>query len=268
MEDLTIKEILRSKEEKRILTGKISGIEDEYYKLKGENISCAIVWYGEIKVLIPSTHLGIEKVNKSIIRGMLGAKIDFIVIEYDNTSNIAIASRKAAMELRSKIELPKLKVNDTIIVRILAVGTKHIIVDLYGKEVIIKAENLQHTYIVNCKDYYSAGENLKVRIKHIDIESNIFELSAKDFTENPFKNIRKYIIEGGEYTGKVIAFPKQNRQTSFPEEQTTGSDKSGAAARPVRSRNTHTAFSSFPSPSLILRPWAPSGSPRQYPARF
>ena len=210
MEDLTIKEILRSKEEKRILTGKISGIEDEYYKLKGENISCAIVWYGEIKVLIPSTHLGIEKVNKSIIRGMLGAKIDFIVIEYDNTSNIAIASRKDAMELRSKIELPKLKVNDTIMVRILAVGTKHIIVDLYGKEVIIKAENLQHTYIVNCKDYYSAGENLKVRIKHIDIESNIFELSAKDFTENPFKNIRKYIIEGGEYTGKVIAFPKQN----------------------------------------------------------
>ena len=91
MEDLTIKEILRSKEEKRILTGKISGIEDEYYKLKGENISCAIVWYGEIKVLIPSTHLGIEKVNKSVIRGMLGAEIDFIVIEYDSTSNIAIA---------------------------------------------------------------------------------------------------------------------------------------------------------------------------------
>ena len=30
MEELTLKEILRSKEEKRILTGKISGIEDEY----------------------------------------------------------------------------------------------------------------------------------------------------------------------------------------------------------------------------------------------
>ena len=71
----------------------------------------------------------------------------------------------------------------------------------------ISYPNIELTY---CKDYYSAGENLKVRIKHIDIESNIFELSAKDFTENPFKNIRKYIIEGGEYTGKVIAFPKQN----------------------------------------------------------
>ena len=210
MEDLTLKEILRSKEERRILTGKISGIEDEYYKLKGETIPCAIVWYNNIKILIPSTHLGIKKVNKSVIRGMLGAEIDFIVIEYDKTSNIAIASRKDAMELRSRIELPKLKVNDVVKVRILAVGAKHIIADLYGKEVIIKANNLQHTYIVNCKDYYSAGQNLKVRIKNIDIENNVFELSAKDFTENPFKNIRKYIVEKGEYTGKVIAFQKQN----------------------------------------------------------
>ena len=88
-----MKELLRSKEEKRILTGKISGIEDEYYKFKNENISCAIVWYEDIKILVPSTHLGIEKVSKSIIRGMLGSEIDFIVIEIDTTSNIAIASR-------------------------------------------------------------------------------------------------------------------------------------------------------------------------------
>lgn len=210
MEELTLKEILRSKEEKRILTGKISGIEDEYYRFKNENIPCAIVWFGEIKVLIPSTHLGIDKVNKSVIRGMLGASIDFIVIEYDITSNIAIASRKDAMQLRAEIELPKLHVNDTVKVRILSVGTKHVIVDLYGKEVIIKAENLQHTYIVNCKNHYFPGEYLKVRIKEIDISKEIFVLSAKDFTENPFKNIRKYIIENGEYTGKVIAFPKSN----------------------------------------------------------
>ena len=73
MNDLSMKELMRSREERRILTGKISGIEDEYYKYKNENISCAIVWYEDIKVLIPSTHLGISKINKSMIRGMLGA---------------------------------------------------------------------------------------------------------------------------------------------------------------------------------------------------
>ena len=53
------------------------------------------------------------------------------------------------------------------------------------------------------------GDYLKVRIKKLDIENNVFELSAKDFEENPFKNIRKYITLNGEYTGTVIAFPKQ-----------------------------------------------------------
>lgn len=210
LNELTIKELIRSKEERRILTGKISGIEDEYYKIKNEYISCAIVWYEGFKVLIPSTHLGISKINKPMIRGMFGAIIDFIIIEIDTVANVAIASRKDAMELRASLELKNLKVNDTIKVRIMAVGVKHIIVELYGKEVIIKADNLQHTYILNCKDIYSPGEYLKVRIKDIDIQNNKYELSAKDFIENPYKDIRKYITEGGEYAGQVVAFPKKN----------------------------------------------------------
>lgn len=210
MENLYIKEILRSKEKKRILTGIIIGIEDEYYKLKNTYIPCAILWYGNVKVLIPITHLRVDKQNKSIIRGMIGAEIDFIILEYDEVANIAIGSRKDAMELRSKIELPNLKVNDTIRVRIVGIGVKHIIVDMYGKEVIIKASELKHTYIVNCKDIYKVGEYLKVKIKKIDLKNNIYELSAKEFEENPFVNIRKYITINGEYIGTVIAFPKNN----------------------------------------------------------
>ena len=38
LNELAIKELIRSKEEKRILTGKISGSEDEYYKSNDENI--------------------------------------------------------------------------------------------------------------------------------------------------------------------------------------------------------------------------------------
>lgn len=210
LNELNFRELLRSKEEKRIITGKITGIEDEYYKIKNEKIPCAIVWYEYIKILIPISHLGISKQTKSMLRGMLGSEIDFIVMEIDETTNLAIASRIDAMNLRAKLELPKLKLNDNIKVRIIAVGIKHIIVEMYGKEVIIKAENLQHTYIVNCKDIYTPGDYLKVKIKTLDIENNIFELDAKCLLTNPYKSIRKFITEYGEYTGKVIAFPKKN----------------------------------------------------------
>lgn len=210
LNELNFRELLRSKEEKRIITGKITGIEDEYYKIKNKKIPCAIVWYEDIKILIPISHLGISKQTKSMLRGMLGSEIDFIVMEIDETTNLAIASRIDAMNLRAKLELPKLKLNDNIKVRIIAVGIKHIIVEMYGKEVIIKAENLQHTYIVNCKDIYTPGDYLKVKIKTLDIGNNIFELDAKCFLTNPYKSIRKFITEYGEYTGKVIAFPKKN----------------------------------------------------------
>lgn len=109
--------------EKRILTGNIAGIEDEYYKLQNKLIPCAILWYEGTKVLIPVTHLNLKKESKSLISGMIGAEIDFIVIEYDFDTNIAIASRTMAMELRKQLELPKLKVNDVVKVRIVAVAT-------------------------------------------------------------------------------------------------------------------------------------------------
>lgn len=208
MNNTNWQEILQSKEERRILKGTVTGIEDEYYKLQNKTIPCAILWYDKIKVLIPITHLGIKKESKSILRGLLGAKIDFIVIEIDKVSEIVIASRIAAMELRSQIELPKLKVTDTVLVRIVATARKHIIVDLYGKEIIIPADKLKHTYIVNCKNDYQVGQSLQVRIKKIDIENNMFELNAKELLENPFKNIRTIITEGGEYFAKVIGFPK------------------------------------------------------------
>ena len=153
--ELAIKEILRSKEEKRILTGNISGIEDEYYKLQDKYITCAIIWYGDIKVLIPITHLVNKRQSKSLIRGMLGAEIDFIILEFNEIANIAIGSRLEAMKLRADLEIQKLKTNDVIRVRIIGIGVKHIIVDMYGKEVVIKADNLKHIYIVNCKDIYN-----------------------------------------------------------------------------------------------------------------
>ena len=42
------------------------------------------------------------------------------------------------------------------------------------KEVIIKADKLQHTYIVNCKNLYSTGEYLKVKIKDININKYLY----------------------------------------------------------------------------------------------
>ena len=92
------------------------------------------------------------------IEAALNSKVfDEIMVSTDSNeiANIAIGSRLEAMKLRADLEIQKLKTNDVIRVRIIGIGVKHIIVDMYGKEVVIKAYNLKHTYIVNCKNIYN-----------------------------------------------------------------------------------------------------------------
>ena len=51
---------------------------------------------------------------------------------------------------------------------------------------------------------------LNTPVEHVQIAQHDIELVAKDFMKNPFQDIRKYITENGEYTGKLIGFQKQN----------------------------------------------------------
>ena len=55
-------------------------------------------------------------------------------------------------------------------------------------------------------------ENMRKKFQDskLNLVDEVFELDAKCFLTNPYKSIRKFISEYGEYTGKVIAFPKKN----------------------------------------------------------
>ena len=86
-----------SKEKGKILKGKIIAIEVE--KMKDEYITCAIIDFNGIKVLIPATEMTIDSKNdKKMLRNMMGAEIKFIVVEADKIGSKAVGSRIKAME--------------------------------------------------------------------------------------------------------------------------------------------------------------------------
>ena len=78
-----------SKEKGKILTGKIIAIEVE--KMKDKDITCAIVDFEGIKVLIPATEITNDSKNdRKLLRNMMGAEIKFIIIEIDKVSSKAV----------------------------------------------------------------------------------------------------------------------------------------------------------------------------------
>lgn len=95
-EKITWQNINSSKERGKILTGKIIAIEVE--KMKEDNITCAIIDFKGIKVLIPATEITNDAKNdKKLLRNMMGAEIKFIILDklkssrHENKGNGKIA---------------------------------------------------------------------------------------------------------------------------------------------------------------------------------
>lgn len=194
-----------SKERGKILTGKIIAIETE--KMKDTDITCAIVDFKGIKVLIPATEIIKDgKNDKKILRNMMGAEIKFIIIEADKISSKAVGSRIKAMERIQEINLKKLEVGDKVYGKVVGVWRKYIRVEVLGIDFVMQAKDLQYGYVEDVSKIYKINEQIKVVIKEISEENKSIKISVKDLLEDPFKNIRKDFTEKGEYLATITGY--------------------------------------------------------------
>ena len=197
--------IYESRQTNKILTGILSAVEQH-----GDSL-CGVVFYDEIKILIPKPVINLlpstddeEENNRRdrMMYAIMGAKIDFVVTEIDRENSLVVASRAKAMEIRQK-ELPKLKENQKISCRIMAVGAKIAIAEAYGVEVKLVAKDVSWGYITDLRDCLSAGDELDAIVSNIDIENRTFKLSIRDTIPNPYENVDKLYIQNCEYLATV-----------------------------------------------------------------
>jgi len=147
-----------SKDRGKILTGKIIAIETE--KMKDADITCVIVNFKGIKVLIPATEVATDfKNNKKLLRNMMGAEIKFIIIETDKISSKAVGSRIKAMERIREINIKKVEVGDKIYAKVIGVWRKFIRIECLGTDFVVKAQDLLDDSFKNIrKDFTEKGE--------------------------------------------------------------------------------------------------------------
>lgn len=194
-----------SKEKGKILTGKIIAIENE--QMKEELITCAIIDFNGIRVLIPATEISEDSKNdKKLLRNMMGTEIKFIIVEADRISEKAIGSRKKAMERLKEINIRKVQVGDKIYGKIVGVWKKFIRIEVIGIDFIVKAQDLQYGYVEDVSKMYKVNDKIKVIIKEKSEEKKSIKISVKDLLEDPFKNIRKDFTEKGEYLATITVY--------------------------------------------------------------
>lgn len=197
-----IYDIMASRQSRKILTGTLAAVET-FKNRDGAEHDCAIVFYDVFKVLIPLEHMNISRQDKRVVRSMIGAQIDFIVKEIDETHKIAAASRTEAMELRKSLELKKHKVGNKIQVRVTSIGRDNCRVDCYGLECKVPIDEIDYGYIEDIGKHVQIGDKVLAVIKELDLEKNIIKVSMKDAKEDPYEQLIGSLTKGGEYLGTV-----------------------------------------------------------------
>lgn len=204
--------IYTSNQKGKVLKGIATAIETEKITVTENNkniqkeIDSLIVNFKNIKVLIPAEEIRDKKVDKKILRSMIGAELRFVIYQVDKLTNKAVASRKKAMEQIRRIQLKKYSKGDKIFARIISVFPKFIDIECLGVDIRLKAEDLEYGYISNLGKLYQIGDKLKVVIKDIDYEKNTLKVSHKETKDDPYKIARINYVEGGEYLGIITGY--------------------------------------------------------------
>ena len=182
-----------SEEKNKILSGKAIAIETEKVKLTNkdgkmteENITCIIINFNNIKVLIPSKELGIEKEDKKTIRNLIGAELKFIIIESDKLTNTAVASRIKAMNRIKDMQLKKYEQGDIIYAKIISVWNKYIIVECLGLDIKLNISDLEYGYVTNLSSLYQIGDKIDV-VGTLEIN----EFNGRQSVQINLKDLRK-----------------------------------------------------------------------------
>ena len=222
-EDIIWHEIHNAYRTRRILTGKLGGIEQ-----LDNRKTVAVVDYKGFRIIIPLKEMMINlgrspsgqeyadlmlRQNK-ILGNMLGADIDFVVRGIDSKTRSVVASRREAMMRKRQTFYFDLdpdgmyRVYEGRIVqaRVIAVAEKVVRVEVFGVECSILARDLAWDWIGDAHERSAVGDEVLVRILRVrrnSLEDLGIRADIKSTSENTDRdNLQKCRIQG-KYAGKV-----------------------------------------------------------------
>lgn len=216
-------EILTSYRSRRILTGKLGGVEETEL---GKTL--AIVDYKGFRIVIPLKEM-LVKLEKNLkgaeytdmirrqnklLSNMLGCEIDFIVKGVDPKTRTVVASRKEAMLKKRQVfymnkdASGSYRIYDgrTIQARVIAVAEKAVRIEAFGVEGSIMARDLSWDWIGDANERFSVGDQILVRIlevKRDNIEDLSIRADVKSVSENTNRTYLKQCRIQSKYAGRV-----------------------------------------------------------------
>ena len=137
-----------------------------------------------------------------------GQTIRLKVEELDPENNRVILSRKAVEQAENDVKkaslLDSLNEGDVIKGKVARLTNFGAFVDIGGVGIFVNVSELSHEHVQSPEDVVSVGQEVDVKVKSVEKDSERISLSIKDTLPTPFENIKGKFHENDVIEGKVI----------------------------------------------------------------
>ena len=137
-----------------------------------------------------------------------GQTIRLKVEELDPENNRVILSRKAVEQAENDVKkaslLDSLNEGDVIKGKVARLTNFGAFVDIGGVDGLVHVSELSHEHVQSPEDVVSVGQEVDVKVKSVEKDSERISLSIKDTLPTPFENIKGKFHENDVIEGKVI----------------------------------------------------------------
>ncbi len=137
-----------------------------------------------------------------------GQTIRLKVEELNPENNRVILSRKAVEQAENDVKkaslLDSLNEGDVIKGKVARLTNFGAFVDIGGVDGLVHVSELSHEHVQSPEDVVSVGQEVDVKVKSVEKDSERISLSIKDTLPTPFENIKGKFHENDVIEGKVI----------------------------------------------------------------
>jgi len=186
-----------------ILTGTVAGVDQNELPVKDKNgkvemrvINSLVVIGYRVKVLIPENAVWFkgEERGTFLMRGMIGATVDYVIINIDREGEVALASRGLALVKRRRafstgraVARPGSIVDCSVTV----VGPMRCLLTCGGYDIPMRPENMSYTSILDMREMYRPGQKLKARVISHHPAQGVLRISVKEAESDPFNGAER-----------------------------------------------------------------------------
>lgn len=211
-----------------ILTGEVTGVDTNTFTVRSPETgqterrtirSLVIISY-RVKVIIPETEIWAagEERPDHVTRSLVGAKIEYVILEVDRAGECAIASRKLAIQ-KQRRRFRSLYAGQSGIrvpCRVLTAGPKRCLLECGGFDIPCTQRDLSYTAIADLREKYHPGQELEAILKGFSPETGKPVISVKEVNPNPFDGAeirhpvgcRRQAVISGKYAGGIFCSMK------------------------------------------------------------